>query len=47
MIIVYPKMVVYCPNKKREQDGNKCLSCSKYQANKIVNKRIVIECKED
>ena len=41
---VYPKITVYCPQSKKEQDGNKCLICENYSGIKKDEKQLVIKC---
>ncbi len=44
---VYPKQTVFCPHMGKEQDGNKCISCQYYQALKMNEGRLFIDCKFD
>ncbi len=48
MIRVYPKIIVYCPEKKKEIDGKLCANCEKFKGVKFSfeNKgvRMFFEC---
>jgi hypothetical protein len=44
---VYPKLTVFCPSAGKEQDGKKCASCQYYQAFKVNEGRLFIDCKFD
>ena len=43
-IKVYPKLTVYCPKSKAEQDGNKCAGCDDFFGIEVQDERFYIDC---
>jgi hypothetical protein len=44
---VYPKQIIFCPQTKQEQDGNKCTSCPFYKRHKTNAERLFLDCAFD
>jgi len=44
---VYPKIIIFCPKTKQEENEQKCLSCEFYNNHKAEVERLFIDCKFD